>query len=294
MCAGVNMEHKPIHLVTKSNKLVEANYRLSVSEQRVIAVMASKVAPTDEDFMPYEFKVSDLAELLETGSKNLHERVRDTTKGLVGRVIQIREPKKLIQVAWLSSATYHEGKGTVELCFDPSLRPYLLQLKERFTTYQLKNVVSLRSCHSVRIYELLKQYAAMKTRTFKPADLRAALGLEKDSYKTWKDFRLRVLNHASRELKTKTDISFTYTVKKGAHGRVEEVTFTIREGRSGLSKTDLTRIRAEASACWNRSHGSCAAKWSDHDEPHDTCHWCKRFDTKRAEAAGQSRLPGLE
>jgi plasmid replication initiation protein len=287
------MEHEPNHLVTKSNKLVEANYRLSVSEQRVIAVMASKVAPTDEDFKPYEFKVSDLAELLDTDSKNLHERVKDTTKGLVGRVIQIREPKKLIQVAWLSSATYHEGKGTVELCFDPSLRPYLLQLKERFTTYQLRNIVSLRSCHSVRLYELLKQYAAMKTRTFKPDELRAALGLEKDMYKTWKDFRLRVLDHANTELKAKTDISFTYTVKKGAHGRVQEIAFNIIEGRGGLSKRDLVGLRKKAAVCWSQCHGGCAAKWAQHNEPHNDCHWCKKFEHQRAELAGQTRLPGL-
>jgi plasmid replication initiation protein len=255
--------------------------------------MASKVAPTDEDFKLYEFKISDLGELLGSDRKDLYERVKELTRGLMKRVMQINEADGPLQVAWLSAAKYQRGRGIVKLEFSPQLKPYLLQLKERFTTYQLRNVVSLRSCHSVRLYELLKQYAAVKTRTFTAEDLRAALGLEKDSYKTWKDFRLRVLEHANRELKAKTDISFTYTVKKGAHGRVQEITFNIVEGRGGLSKKDLAGLRRKVMACWSQSHGACAAKWANHNEPHNDCHWCKKFDHQRAELAGQTVLPGV-
>jgi hypothetical protein len=45
------------------------------------------------------------------------------------KIIKIREGKRLIQVAWLSSAVHDFGSGTVTLKFDPELKPYLLGLK---------------------------------------------------------------------------------------------------------------------------------------------------------------------
>ena len=47
------------------------------------------------------------------------------------RVMKIEEPENesLLQVAWVSSARYHLGKGCVDISFDPQLKPFLIQLK---------------------------------------------------------------------------------------------------------------------------------------------------------------------
>ena len=39
--------------VVQHNKLIEARYSLTVGEQRLIMVMASKIKSTDEDFREY-------------------------------------------------------------------------------------------------------------------------------------------------------------------------------------------------------------------------------------------------
>lgn len=85
--------------------------------------------------------------------------MQQTTRDLLSRVITIKEEKSILQVGWLSSARYFNQEGC-ELRFDPNLKPYLLQLKERFTKYAFSYVIRLR--HSVVqfgcSYELLKQY----------------------------------------------------------------------------------------------------------------------------------------
>ena len=44
---------KDNYLVSKSNNLIEARYRLSVQEQRLIAIMVSDIKPDDRDFKKY-------------------------------------------------------------------------------------------------------------------------------------------------------------------------------------------------------------------------------------------------
>jgi len=287
------MQDKLEPVVTKSNKLVEATYRLSVNEQRLIAMLSAQVSPKDEDFKPYAFKVAKLVELLDGNSKNHHQRIKDITRGLIGRVVQVREPERLVQTAWLSSAIYHEGKGTVELAFDPNLKPYMLQLKERFTSYKLANVIQLRSRYSVRLYELLKQYESIGSRKFQLEELRRLLGVKTDAYKTWKDFKRRVLDPAAEELPEKTDLRFSYSTERRSR-KIAFITFTIGgiTNPEKLSTKRISFLTGEATKCWNRCSGNCSAKWSDHQSQADTCHWCRKFETPRAEAAGQLRLAG--
>jgi plasmid replication initiation protein len=201
-------------VVTKANKLVEASYRLNVSEQRVLALLVAQIAPDDEEFKPYSFKVADLEALIGTKNNKAYREVKELTMGLIKKGLQIQEPNRLVQVSWLSSAVYYDGAGTVELKFTPELKPYLLKLQERFTSYKIGNLVKLRSRYSVRLYELLKQYETLGKRSFDLAELRHVLGLVDGELGRWVDFKRFVLEVAKRELPQKTDIGFSYTVRK--------------------------------------------------------------------------------
>ncbi len=53
------------YLVTKSNYFImNCSYDLSLEEQKLILTLASMVQPTDEEFKPYNFKISDFIDLL--------------------------------------------------------------------------------------------------------------------------------------------------------------------------------------------------------------------------------------
>ena len=310
-------------VVTKANKLVEASYRLNVSEQRVLALLVTQIHPDDEEFKPYRFKVAELAALIETRNNKAYREVQELTLSLIKKGLQIREPNKLVQMSWLSSATYYEGKGTVELKFAPEMKPYLLRLQERFTSYKLANVVKLRSRYSVRLYELLKQYESLGKRSFELVDLRRILGLSDSEFVLWNDFKRFVLERALRELPKKTDLGFSYTVRKRARA-VAFVDFKIwhvdhdkppkkskpngssptakqtkqpkkkreRNTEAGPTAKQVKQLTTKAKQCWEQNNGTCAATWADHQKATDVCHWCCKFEKTRLEAAGQIRLPG--
>lgn len=212
-------------LVTKSNMLIEANYKLGVVEQKIILCLASNIQPTDSDFKTYTLPIREFNKLLGLKGNPKYTELRKITKDLMQKVFEVRIRKKVIQVAWLSYVAYNESEGTIDIRFDPFLRPYLLELKREFTSYKLENVVKLKSSYAIRIYELLKQYEKLKERTFHIADLRKILGAE-DIYPAYGNFKQRVLIPAQKELQKKTDINFEIEeIKTGR--RVEKVKFII-------------------------------------------------------------------
>ena len=222
------------NLVTKSNLLIEANYKLGVVEQKIILCLASNISPADSDFKTYTLPIKEFTSLLGLKGTPKYTELRQITKELMQKVFEVRIDKKVIQVSWLSYVAYNETEGAIDIRFDPFLRPYLLELKKEFTSYKLENIIKLKSSYSIRIYELLKQYEKLQERTFHLTSLRKMLGAE-DIYNAYGNFKQRVLVPAQKELKLKTDISFEIEeVKKGR--KVEKIKFLIFSTRNHKAK----------------------------------------------------------
>jgi plasmid replication initiation protein len=198
------------YLVTKANTLITSNYDLSLEEQRIILTLSSMVQPTDENFKPYEFKIKEFTEFLGIEDKRKYSKIPKITKSLMQKVLEIEQDDDIIQVAWLSSAHYRKGTGTVELEFSPKLKPYMLGLKEFYTSYRLKNVLELKGKYSIRMYEILKSNEFKKVCSIEVDELRKMLKADKGSYLIYQNFKNRIIIQAQKELKDKTDISFDF------------------------------------------------------------------------------------
>lgn len=103
----------------------------------------------------------------------------------------------------------------VSLECNPKIAPLIREQKGRFLRYKLYNTIYLKSFNQQRIYELLKQYEKIGSRTETLEDLRAFLSIGETEYPRWADFGQKVLKVAQRALKEHTDICFEYEpVKK--------------------------------------------------------------------------------
>jgi Initiator Replication protein len=220
------LEFNKKNFVTKSNRLIEANYKLGVVEQKIILYLASNIQPSDSDFQTYTLSIKEFINLLGLKGNHKYTDLRKITKELMKKVFEVRVDKKVIQVSWLSYVAYNESVGTIDIRFDPFLKPYLLELKREFTSYKLENVVKLKSSYAIRIYELLKQYEKIQERTFLLSDLRELLGVD-NLYPAYGNFKQRVLLPAQKELENKTDISFKLEEVKNGR-RVSKVKFIIQ------------------------------------------------------------------
>lgn len=218
-------------LVIQSNRLVEAKYRLSVEEQKIIKILVSQIQRDDHDFKDYEFRSKDLAELLGMEHSNAYGVLRNITKKLMSRVLEFYNPETntLLQTSWLSSASYKQGEGTIVLRFDPSLKPLLLQLQSYFTKYELSHVLRFKGQYTIRFFEFRKSFLGRNKKiiVFPLEELREIFGLQKDEYKDFDNFRRRVLEPARRELLEKMSESFTWeSIRRGRGAKVVSVKIT--------------------------------------------------------------------
>lgn len=237
------------YLVTKSNYFImNSNYDLSLEEQKLILTLASMVQPNDEEFKAYNFKIADFMQLLDVEDKSKYTQIPQITKNLMKKVFEIQEGKKIIQTAWLSSAIYEKGSGMVELEFSPKLKPYMLQLKEKFTQYQLSNILSMKSKYSPRIYEILKcnEFKQQGYIEIEIEELRKLLKTEK-IYPRYNDFKRKIIEQAQREIREKTDISFDFEeIKTGR--KVTSIKFFInrnkRKDESKIIEPEILKLKA--------------------------------------------------
>ncbi|WP_244411306.1 replication initiation protein [Parageobacillus thermoglucosidasius] len=197
-----------------------------MTEQKIILYLVSQIHKDDDDFKMYSLPIQHFYELLGYRGSPKYSEMRDITRNLIKKILEIKEGKKLKQMSWISYVEYDEHSGRVYLSFDPRLKPYLLQLKKEFTTYRLKNVMELKSGYSIRIYEILKRWQFINDVKIPLDELRKMVGA------TDKYLEKRVLAPAQKEITEKTDLSFEYKEVKSGR-KVVAIRFFIRERPMG-------------------------------------------------------------
>lgn len=208
------MESKEI--IVKSNHLIEAKYKLSMREQKIILYLISKIEKNDDDLKLYRISVKNFNEMMGLKGSPKYSEIREITTELLKKVLEVKQGKTIYSFHWLSLVAYNEQEGTIDMRFDPILKPYLLDLKRDFTKLNLKHILLLKSGNSIRIYELLKQYLNIRERTIKITDLKLFLGLDENGYQMYSDFKRKVIVPSMKEINEKTDISFDFKeIKEG-------------------------------------------------------------------------------
>ena len=76
-------------VVRKHNELIEAKYKLSLNEQRLILNLITILSPDDDDFMDYTIQASDIALMFGIEEQNFYIKIQDAVKSLMTRTIHI-------------------------------------------------------------------------------------------------------------------------------------------------------------------------------------------------------------
>lgn len=239
-------------VVRQSNQLIETAYRIAtVGESRLLRLLIAQIHPNDEDFKTYRISVSDFANafgLSPTGGK-VYETIDKAAQGLTHRPITIRDGKSWLHTNWLSSSKYKNGEGYVELRFDANLKPYLLQLKGYYTQYKIEAISAFKSLYSIRIYELLKMefWKLDKEGHFKKSfayeELREKLGIEETEYSFFKDFRVKCIDIAVREINANPDIHITQVEYLKTERKISHIVFHCEKAKQ--TQLDLTQPEPE-------------------------------------------------
>ncbi len=219
--------------VKKSEAIVKARYKLSPLAIKFISVVISNLKRSDDVNEEYVVKVKDFKELTGQKTKRIYELIDEALNDLLKNPLTIPlgdDKNSILKANWVSGAIYNDGE--VRFMIYPPLRPFLLEVKEKYLKYRLENILSLRSSYVIRLYEILKDWLEMYSRQGRKAEKIITLDefrqmLEIPRSYVYGMLKKRILEKAKAELAEHTDILFDYEeIKTGR--KVTHLHFYIR------------------------------------------------------------------
>ena len=221
------------YIVEKSKALVWAQFQdYSPGELKILDTYLSRIDPRKPDASLVTFTKKEYAELMGLDSDIRTEQLKAYTGGLLSNVVTIDLPEKgYVQYPLFSEAKCYlddkSGQVTIEVDCNHKLKTAFFDIaRNGYVRYQLRNIISLKSQYSVRLYPKLKDRPFGWT--ISVTELRKMLGATAASYDVFKDFNKHVLQKAVKEINEITDISVTTeNVRKGRS--VESIRFKVTE-----------------------------------------------------------------
>ena len=260
-------------VVVKANSLIEASYRLSIDEIRILALTIGTMDPKSNQKI-FDFTVADFVrEFPEVSMDNAYKQIQAAIKRIYDRSVKTEDSKRVTEFRWVSSRTYFKKEGRFRIAMTDEVMPYLTQLKGQFSQYQLKNIAYFNSVHSIRIYELITQYRSLGSREITIDKLKEWLQVE-DKYSAFFDFKKRVLIPAIAEINEKSDL--VIEIEQIKRGRtIYALNFVIRykkqtvehsknitkSGRPALPQRPLAKIGSRTENEWARQCIQILQEW---------------------------------
>ncbi len=155
----------------------------------------------------------------------------------------------MTKTRWISTSSYIDGAGAIQIIFAPLVIPYITRLESEFTAYRLEKIGNLSSAHAVRLYELLVQYLSIGRREMEIDWLKDILQVT-DEYPRIVDFKKRVTDVAVAQINAHTDITTRYTQRKTGRN-VTHLNFKIDAKEvvpKAVKRPSLTRAYVEKNA----------------------------------------------
>jgi len=225
-------------LVKTDNALIDGGYSMTLSQIKLFLFMLAAVKKSGKK-KKYQVFVSDLLDIemekkggpLTISLTTEYNRASSILLSLQKKMVNIpsKVKKGLIdRIQLIGSVTYDPKLKLGYFYFEihKDLKPYLLDLENRFTVYDIRNVLSAKSYFTIRMYMILKSFVGLGQREIEIETLKEMLGI-RGKYKLYGDVKRYCILQAQRELKKHSDIYFTFKEKyKGR--RVWSITFTIK------------------------------------------------------------------
>lgn len=239
----------PGTLVKKSNSIIRTRITVqSVEASRILAHLIACIR-TDDEKLKEAYSVAAKDILPYIGGEN-YKRIKATCKELVSAFAETEEPDPdgphPIYRARPFFTDILYKKGVITAMFNPLMRPYLLELKDCFTTYNLTEYLSLPSLYSQRIFEIAKSLANVEggEAIVSMVDLHRFLDTPASFRTDFFEFRRRVLDKAHKDITEKTSFRFEWEPVKVGRS-VEKIRFIFNGGKKALAQKEKEKAKEE-------------------------------------------------
>lgn len=137
----------------------------------------------------------------------------------------------------LSEITFEFGSGKIKFAFPPTLRKNILN-PAMYAPLNIILIAGLKCSYAIVLYEFLRDYlTAHSVPIMTIEDFRNILGISKNEYKLFQNFKVKVLNPATEEVNLKTDINCRYELLKetGIRNKYSHIRFFVNKKSGNLT-----------------------------------------------------------
>ena len=206
----VNLQDKIIY---QHNAITSGRYDYSACMLDILFMILSGLETGKREYL---ISVKEI-ELI-TGRIWNYQQLRISTEMIGSRMFEIETADSYEQLWLFSKVKYIKGNGIFEIKINEEALPYFFDLKNNFTSMQLKSVLNCSSKYAKRFYTLACQWRSVGKIRFEISELKKILGLinkkGEEQFTEITAFKKFVLEIAKKQINENTDIQFDYELMK--------------------------------------------------------------------------------
>ena len=217
-------------VVTQSNTLTEAAYSLSLHSKRVLWMCLSSIAYKEDSHTGiFEVSVAKYAKIFNMSVDTAGRNVKTGIKGLANTVQFPTEENGTLEevlMPWLYKGGLRRAKGVWEIRLHPEIMPYLLNMKNNFTSFDIINCSHFKKTTHIRLYESLMQFKESGIWLTSPSWLSTRYELPKSQQNNFAELERRFLKPVLKTINEHMPIKATYDTRR-ERGKVVSIMFQI-------------------------------------------------------------------
>lgn len=210
--------------VYKSKKLNNANFgNYSLNDYQVLLHFISKIGGVDEagkyiqsEHLQREYTLTakEFSDVFEIAIEGTYQVLQKSTDKLARTIITIEEFGeldlfKLWKIPVCQFAIYNKTEGSLTIKFNESIMPYLMQVRQKFVLYNLKEIANFGSLYTTRLYELIQEFkdTGYLYKTIEQLRQVFAVG---NRYSLYADFKRKTFAHAVKEINYQFELDLSF------------------------------------------------------------------------------------
>lgn len=216
---------------SRNSTFMQESFLLDQYQKRLVLLLVSHISPTAKTFQQETISFKDYCSIMNIPRGGRTQKsIEASVDDLARKTFTITDENGITWHHWVESGTRVDwATKTIYIKLAESLRPYFVELKKSFTSYQLGFTRNFKSKYSFRLYEYLRSYLAQGVITIK---IENAYEVFCDNrYKYAYDLERFVLDKAIKEINEFSDIRVKYKKIKNKK-TITHLTFIISEKNS--------------------------------------------------------------
>lgn len=236
------------NLIYKDNKIIEASYKLSLIEQRIVLLAISKINSSEKitENNIFTITASEYSLVFSIDKKEAFREMKKAMEDLSTRWVKVIDDGDTVtKIPWISLKSHTTSSQSIALRFNEDIVKYLSELSGDFTNYRLLNIRGMASVYSIRIYEMLMRWKLTRTVTLTVDQIRNRLELTSKGYAAFGNIKQKIIDPAMIEIGECSDVNPRYElIKRGNKVESVKFSFEFKEGRSPkeATKNDALKV----------------------------------------------------